>query len=76
MSPLTVCRATETAFGTHSATINSLRFNKLRSVTAFTCFLAPAVGSAERLWRQYVLSAVEAAGRYPESPLFMRFVAG
>ncbi len=64
MPHLTVCRATETAFETHSATINSLRFNKLRSVSAFTRFFNPAVGSAEILWRRYFLSALEAATRY------------
>jgi hypothetical protein len=46
MPHLTVCRATETAFETHSATINSLRFNKLRSVAAFTPIFSP--GGRER----------------------------
>src|SRR5260370_35270441 len=62
---LTVCRATETAFETHSATINSLRFNKLRSVAAFTPIFSPAIGRAEILWRQYFLSALEAATLHP-----------
>jgi hypothetical protein len=42
MSHLTVCRATETAFETHSATIRSLRFNKLHGVTAFTRLFSPS----------------------------------
>src|SRR5258708_16928876 len=46
MPPLTVCRATETAFETHSATINSLRFNKLRGVSAFTPIFS--LGGRER----------------------------
>jgi hypothetical protein len=36
LPPLTVCSGTETAFETNAETINSLMFNQLRGVSAFS----------------------------------------
>ena len=69
MSHLTVCRATETAFETHSATINSLHFNKLCSVSAFTPIFSPGGRETRKFCRQDFLSAFETATRYQAATL-------